>query len=195
MLSARDTCRLVEALASRMCGWCEPQCISEGLEGEGPCRHIVRDAYLALLASYSWYPPPAPGARVEELLGWAARSLYYSSVAPLLASRRYSSVIGSRGLFSRRLVERILYDHALLTGYVVYAADYRLPGGWVAIAKLAKCRDGEAETRIEPLGQLGVVARYSCRGGGVSLEVRLEPPRWRGCRSMLESLEGDRQPG
>ena len=186
MLSERVICRLVETLASRLCGWCSEECIRDGLEGRGACRHIVRDAMLAVLASYAWLPPPSLDAEPRKVLVWASYALYYSSVSPLLASRRVSSLIGSRGLFTRRLVEKLLHDYALVTGVVAYATDYRLPGGWVTYPALAKCPGGGGVTEVEATGQLSMRLRHRC--GGSSIEVELKPPDLSSCGSILESL-------
>ena len=186
MLSGRAICRLVESLARRMCGWCSAECIREGLEGRGECRHVVGDAMLAVIASYSWMPAPSLDSEPSKVIGWAVRSLYYPSVAPLLASRRGSKLVASRALYTRRLVERILHDYALVTGYVVYATDYRLPGGWVTYPTLASCPGEEPATRVEATGPLSMRLVYEC--GGWRAVFELSPPRIDGCRAMLESL-------
>jgi len=181
MPSGRATCSLVEEWAARMCGWCSRECIREGLEGRGPCRSIAWDAFLLVLASRSWLPPPGLGDDPARVLEWASRSLYYASVAPLLASRRYSPLIGSRGLWSRRVVERLLLDYWLVSGYRIVATDSRLPGGWVTHPTLASCPGGAAETRVEPLGGLGLRLEHRC-GGEVVAVVELRPPEPPPCK-------------
>ena len=186
MLSGKAICRLVEALALRMCGWCSVECIREGLEGRGDCRHIVGDALLAVIASYAWIPVPSLDSKLSRLIEWAVRSLYYPSVAPLLASKRGSKLVASRALYTRRLVERVLHDYALVTGYVIYATDYRLPGGWVTYPTLASCPECKPVTRVEAMGPLSMRVVYECGDWRAVFELR--PPRTDGCRAMLESL-------
>ncbi len=186
MRCAKATCRLAEALALRMCGWCTSECIREGLEDRGECRHVVRDAAMAVIAGYAWLPPPSLDTEPAVVLEWATRSLYYSSVAPLLASRRGSKLVASRALFTRRLVERLLHDYSLVTGYVIYATDYRLPGGWVTHPTLARCPGGGASTRVEATGPLSMRIIHECNS--VRVELELEPPRVEGCRGILETL-------
>ncbi len=172
--------RLVEALAARMCGWCTRECIEEAVEaarggGEpGECRQAVVDAVAAVEAWLSWSPPPSLGEELRVVYEWAARSLYAASVAELLASRRARRVVAARGLWARRVVERLLHDYWLAGGERILVSEYRAPFGWVAYPRLASCRGGGFESFVGHAGGLRLRVGYRC--GGEKFEVVLGPP-------------------
>jgi len=154
-----------------------------GLFG-GECRHSVRDALLAAEAGLAWFPPPSLDEEPGRVFEWAARALYVSSIAEAYASRRARRLVASRGLFTRRIVERLLHDYWLSGGVRLLVTDVRASIGWIAIPKLASCEEGEPETTFEVDGDGVLRVRSVC--GSRSLEARVEPPL--AARLRVESL-------
>ncbi|AEM38575.1 hypothetical protein Pyrfu_0706 [Pyrolobus fumarii 1A] len=173
--------RLVEALAIRMCGWCTRECIAEAVaaakEGvlQGKCGHVVRDAMLAVEAELAWYPVPRLDASLEEMFAWAVDALYKATIAEVFASRRARSLVASRGLWTRRVVERILHDYWLAGGEKLLVTDARVRIGWVAYPVLASCQCGEPRTTVKLHEDLSLEVSVGC-GECIHLSHRAEPP-------------------
>ncbi len=181
--------RLVCSLARRLCAWCSAECIATSLEMAkrglfgGECRHIVRDAILAAEAGLVWHSAPSLDASFEEVFRWAAQALYVASVAEVYASRHSRPLVASRGLFTRRVVERFLHDYWLSGGPRLLVTDVRTRLGWIAIPKLGSCACKPITSYRFKNGDV-LVVNVSCCEHSVEAEAR--PPL--AARLRIESL-------